>query len=109
MKPTPRLLRLAAAAAAAFALAACVYVPADPYYGGPVMTAPPAPIAETITVAPVPGHFWIGGYWNWIGGRHVWVRGHWESPRPGHYWVPHRWHRDGAGWRAAPGHWRRGG
>ncbi|WP_297753462.1 hypothetical protein [Hydrogenophaga sp.] len=25
---------------------------------------------------------WIGGYWNWVAGRHMWVGGHWEAPRP---------------------------
>lgn len=97
-------------AAAVCALAGCVVVPADQYYRGygeTVMTAPPPDQSEVIGVAPAPGYFWIGGYWNWVGGRHAWVGGRWEANRPGYAWAPHRWYRDGRGWRAAPGHWQR--
>jgi hypothetical protein len=101
---------LAGALVFSLALGGCVVVPADPYYaGGLVMVAPPAPRAEVIGVAPVPGYLWIGGYWNWTGHRHDWVAGHWEAPRPGHRWVPHQWARDGSGWRLHPGYWQRGG
>ncbi len=104
---TRRSLSLLLAGALVLPLTACVVVPADPYgYGGVVMTAPPGEIAETVPVAPGPGYFWIGGYWNWVGARHVWVGGHWQAYRPGYGWVPHRWYRDGRGWRAAPGHWQ---
>lgn len=89
-------------------MAACVVVPADQYYsGGPVMVAPPAPRVEYYGVAPAPGMIWLGGYWNWYGGRHVWVGGRWEAQRPGYGWVPHQWRQDGPGWRFAPGHWDR--
>lgn len=104
-------LRRGLLAATASALAGCVVVPADQYYGGaygePVMAAPPPAPGEVVTVAPGPGYFWIGGYWNWVGHRHVWVGGHWEAHRAGYVWAPHRWYRDGSGWRAAPGHWQR--
>jgi hypothetical protein len=104
----PRQLRIALALALTSLLGACVVIPAPRHYGGGgevVTVAPPAPQGEVVGVAPGPGFIWIGGFWNWIGGRHVWVGGHWESHRPGHRWVPHQWHRDGPGWRLAPGHW----
>jgi hypothetical protein len=101
---------------AAFALSGCVIAPARPYYrGGPAVepayddavvgVAPPAPQYEVVGVAPVAGYIWIGGFWNWVGGRHVWVGGHWAAPRPGYHWAPHRWERVGHGWRQHPGHW----
>lgn len=70
-------------------LAGCVATPVQPrFVGEVVMTAPPVPQAEVIGVAPAPGYIWIGGFWNWVGGRHVWVQGHWSAPRPGFYWEP---------------------
>jgi len=100
------LLRAAALALAAV-LAACVVVPADPHYGpAPVMVAPPPPQGEVIGVAPAPGYFWIGGYWNWAGGAYAWHPGHWEAHRAGYYWVPHQWVHGGGGWYARPGHWQ---
>lgn len=112
---TPRriVLSLALAATLGSLLGGCIVVPAGrPYgygYGGgeAVMVAPPSVQAEVVGVAPGPGYFWIGGFWNWIGGRHVWTGGHWEGHRQGYQWAPHQWHREGNGWRAAPGHWER--
>jgi|CXWL01.1.fsa_nt_gi hypothetical protein len=107
-----RRFALVAALAVSSTLGACIVVPAGRHYGpdgghgGPVTVAPPELQVEAIGIAPGPGYFWIGGFWNWIGGRHVWIGGHWQAPRPGHYWLPHRWHRDGPRWRAEPGHWR---
>ena len=94
------------------ALSACVVVPVGRpagYHlsGDAVLVEPPPPPVEVVTVAPGPGWFWIGGYWNWVGGRHVWIGGRWESRRPGYGWAPHRWHREGPGWRPEPGHWER--
>ncbi len=109
--------RFAAAAAllASLALGGCVVAPLGApvaaYPGAPygelVPVPPPPPAVEPIGVAPVYGQIWIGGYWNWVGGRHVWIGGHWEAPRPGWGWVPYRWHRDGPGWRLNPGYWSR--
>jgi hypothetical protein len=68
---------------------------------------PPAPLEETVTVAPEPGFVWIGGVWVWGGGGWRWERGHWgRPPHPGAVWVPHRYvYRGGrhvwvrGGWR----------
>jgi hypothetical protein len=108
---------IGAASLLSLALAGCVVAPAQPYYGGapaqpyyggaPVMVAPPPPQVEVVGVSPVAGYIWIGGFWNWVGGRHVWVGGHWEAPRPGQRWVPHQWVREGGGWRLHEGHWDR--
>lgn len=99
---------IALVALGSLSLTACVVAPAPGYYAnGAVMVAPPPPQAEVVGVAPAPGMIWIGGYWNWVGGRHVWVGGHWEAPPPGyHAWVPHRWVAYRGGWRLVPGHWR---
>lgn len=91
------------------ALAGCVVVPDQRHYAdGVVMVAPPSPRVEVIGTAPTPGYVWVGGYWDWVGGRHEWVAGHWVSPNPGHHWVAHQWVRQGDGWRLKPGHWERG-
>ena len=88
--------------------AGCVVEPARVhYYGGVVVTEPPAPIVEEYGTAPTPGYVWLGGYWNWAGGRHVWVAGHWDRPRPGYRWEPHHWERVQGGWRLHEGRWTR--
>jgi len=98
-----------AGAAALALLSGCVVAPLPgPYYGpAEVAVAPPPPQPEVIGVAPVPGYFWIGGYWGWSGGRHTWYPGRWEAPRAGYRWAPHQWVQSGRGWREAPGHWER--
>ncbi len=69
-------------------------------------TAPPAPYVETVTIAPSPVHVWVGGFWEWGGGRYVWRPGHWAAPpRAGWVWVPHRWEPGPGGWHMRPGHW----
>jgi hypothetical protein len=101
--------RTAALLIAALAIGGCVIEPARVQYSGAVVVAaPPAPIVETYGPAPAPGYVWLGGYWNWVGGRHVWVAGHWTAPRPGYHWVPHRWVAVNGGWRLHEGHWARG-
>lgn len=90
------------------AMGACVVEPARVSVGLPVVTvAPPAPVVETYGQPPAVGYVWLGGYWNWVGGRHVWVGGHWEPPHPGYRWEPHRWAREGGGWRFHEGRWVR--
>ena len=124
LPPTlPRCFALAGVLLAGSLLSACIVVPSGRHYGGysggqpgpgayesdaAVMVAPPAPQVDVIINAPGPGYFWIGGFWNWIGGRHLWVGGHWQAHRPGYYWAPHAWQRHGQGWRARPGQWQRG-
>ncbi|HLW24265.1 MAG TPA: hypothetical protein VKT22_07895 [Steroidobacteraceae bacterium] len=103
---------MATAALGLAALSGCyvragVAVPAPAVYVGAVSVAPPPPQAEVIGVPPQPGFVWIGGYWNWVGGRHVWVGGHWVAPRPGYRWVPHEWVHAEGGWRLREGHWAR--
>jgi hypothetical protein len=100
-------------------LAGCVVAPpygaaygpgyVDPATGAVVVApmAPPSPYAETVTVAPGPGYFWIGGYWSWVGGRHVWTRGRWEAHRPGYRWEPRHWEQGPGGWHQRGGHWAR--
>jgi hypothetical protein len=103
LRPGPMVV---ACLLACVALAGCVVSAPPGYYAGEVVAvAPPPPQAEVIGVAPGPGYIWIGGFWNWVGGRHVWVGGHWEQGRPGYRWVPHRWEHEEHGWRMRPGHW----
>jgi WXXGXW repeat (2 copies) len=121
-----RLGSLLAVAAVTAGLGGCVVAPARPvvyspppppmqpqpgpeiyYPQGVVMVAPPPPYQEVAGYPPAPGYVWIGGFWNWLGGRHVWVAGHWEPNRHGHVWVPHQWIRFGAGWRFEHGRWNR--
>lgn len=102
------LVGLALGGALAFTLGGCVVEPIQPrFVGEVVLNAPPPAQAEVIGVAPVPGYVWIGGYWNWVGGRHVWVSGHWAAPRSGYYWVPHVWVHTGVGWHLREGYWAR--
>src|SRR4051812_29232141 len=66
--------------------------PAAPGSEVVVSGPPPAPIQETITVAPDPTYVWIGGAWAWGPRGWVWGPGHW-GPRP-HYgavWVGPRY------------------
>ncbi|HMK84542.1 MAG TPA: YXWGXW repeat-containing protein [Steroidobacteraceae bacterium] len=109
MKRTHSLRAALLLSSAVAMLAGCVVEPDQRHYAdGVVLVAPPAPQAELIGTPPQPGYVWIGGYWNWVGGRHVWVSGHWDPPRPGYHWVAHVWVRQGDGWRLRPGHWQRG-
>jgi surface antigen len=50
---------------------------------GVVGPTPPAPLPETVVVAPGPNYVWVGGAWVWLGSRWVWHRGYWYRPR--HY------------------------
>ncbi|PIG09242.1 YXWGXW repeat-containing protein [Comamonas sp. 26] len=96
----------------AVALTGCVVAPTAPAYGyGGDITAsvaPPAPYVETIPVAPVVGSIWIGGFWDWEGGRHVWRPGHYEHARPGYTYRQPAWRPGGGGqWMLHRGGWER--
>lgn len=84
-----------------------VAVPAPAVRVEYVGNAPPPPRMEQPGSPPATGQVWIGGYWNWVEGRHEWVPGHWESPRPGHYWVPYQWQQRGQQWSLHGGYWQR--
>jgi hypothetical protein len=91
------------------AMPGCVVVPDQRHYAdGVVLVAPPPLREEVIGVAPSPDEVWIGGYWNWIGGKYDWVPGRWAQGRSGYHWVTHQWVRQGDGWRLKTGHWERG-
>lgn len=118
-------LWLAGAAFSAVALTGCIVAPVgQPYYGDPYSNlpdtqayapiyapiAPPAPYIETVPVAPYMGAVWIGGFWNWSGGRHVWVPGRYDHGRPGYSWNAPRWSPGPrGGWQRSGGGWHRGG
>jgi hypothetical protein len=102
-----RWLAASAVALGGMLLVGCVVAPSQPYYGEPVLVAPPPPRVEVIGVAPGPGYVWIDGYWGWSGHRHEWRPGRWEHGRPGHHWRPHRWERDGRHWKEHRGRWDR--
>jgi hypothetical protein len=87
------------------AIGGCAVYAEPGYYGEAVAVAPPALVVESYGTPPYPGYVWIGGYWNWSGGRHVWVRGHWDAPRAGYRWEPHHWVHRGDGWHLSQGHW----
>ena len=68
---------------------------------------PPAPVYETVGVAPGPGFIWIGGYYHWNGGRWVWYRGHYaRPPHPGAAWVGARYEFRGGRRVYIAGYWR---
>ena len=70
-----------------------------------VTTQPPAPVVETVTVAPHPGWVWRPGYYKWEGHKYVWTGGEWVAPHPGYHWQPHTWVKEGKGWRLREGEW----
>jgi hypothetical protein len=51
-----------------------VGVPVAPI--APVAVVAPAPIGY----APGPGYVWVGGYYNFVGGRRIWNAGYWRAP-----------------------------
>ncbi|WP_319408373.1 YXWGXW repeat-containing protein [uncultured Desulfosarcina sp.] len=47
---------------------------------GVVGAVPPAPLPETVVVAPGPDYVWVGGSWFWLGSGWAWHRGYWHRP-----------------------------
>lgn len=87
------------------ALPAAAQVYGGVYY---VQSAPPAPIYETVPVAPGAGYYWQPGYWNWNGYRYAWVRGQYAyAPYSGATWHPGHWAHGRYGWSWRAGHWGR--
>lgn len=95
--------------ACGMALSACVVAPTPGglYVGPAVAAPPPPPQVEYYGAPPVAGYVWIGGYWNWVGGRYAWVGGHWEAPHPGYRWQARRWVHGRDGWHLNGGRWVR--
>ena len=104
----------AAALLGAALLGGCAVVPAPGYdyeYGDVVTAnvAPPVPYVEAVPVAPFVGAVWVGGYWDWAGGRHVWYPGHYEHPRTGWSYRQPGWtHGSGGQWTLHRGGWMHG-
>jgi hypothetical protein len=108
--PRRQLLRATFGAAAVAALltlgTGCVVAvrpaPVATVYAEPgevvVNSEAPAPIYETVGVAPGPGFFWVGGYYHWYGNHWGWRAGHYERPpHPGARWIAPRYaYRGGA-------------
>lgn len=100
-----RLLSRLVLGASVVGLAACY--PAPPPDAMYVRVAPPAYRAEVMGVAPGPGYFWIGGYWEWGGAEYRWVPGSWVvRPHPGAGWIRGHWRGTRRGYYWIPGHWR---
>jgi hypothetical protein len=118
----PMLRSAAGAAALASALvlaSGCVVAvrPAPVVYEQPVPPGapgevvvtedPPAPVYETVGIAPGPGFIWIGGYYHWSGAGWVWYRGHYaRPPHPGAAWIRARYEVRGGRRVYIAGYWR---
>ncbi len=72
-----------------------------------VSSAPPAAPAEVQTASPGPGHIWVAGYHDFIGGRHVWRAGRWVEVKPGYEYVRARYEWTGQTWTFHVPHWRK--
>ncbi|SRR5258706_16437145 len=77
------------------------------YYSGYVSVPPPPIRAEYYGAAPGPGFVWVGGYWNWSGGRYAWRPGYWgRPPRARAVWVAPAWEPRGGRYHFRRGYWR---
>ena len=72
-----------------------------------VPDAPPAPKDEVKTACPAPGHIWVAGYWDWIGGHHVWRDERWMQGMAGYEYVRARYEFDGKAWQFHVPHWHK--
>ena len=68
-------------------------------------SAPPDPKPEVKTPCPAPGHIWVAGYWDYIGGQHVWRDGRWVQGKAGYEYVRARYEFDGKAWQFHVPHW----
>ena len=71
-----------------------------------VKVSPPDPKVEKKPDPPNNNAVWIGGYWNWDGGKYVWIGGYWEK-NPQGTWVAGHWKNTKRGYVWVPGHWKR--
>jgi hypothetical protein len=62
---------------------------------------------ETKPAPPAPGHIWVAGYWDYIGGHHVWREGRWVKALAGYEYVRARYEWDGRSWQFHVPHWHR--
>lgn len=70
--------------------------------------APPAPQAETATVAPVRTAVWLPGFWQWDGAAWVWIAGSWQlAPEARVTWRAPEWRPRGNVHVLIPGGWIR--
>jgi hypothetical protein len=85
----------------------------------------PAPLAETIPVAPGSAYKWVPGHWVWRGADWFWMNGHYvqgiavppmpapvmevrpPAPSPQHYWVGGHYGWEGDRWNWRQGAWYR--
>jgi hypothetical protein len=51
---------------------------------------PPAPLPETVVVAPGLDYVWVGGAWLWFGDNWAWNHGYWHRPRHPYRYRRHR-------------------
>jgi hypothetical protein len=72
-----------------------------------VPNQPPELRAENRTESPGPGHIWVAGYWDYVGGQHTWRGGRWVAPMPGYEYVRARYEQDGTSWILYAPHWKK--
>ena len=72
-----------------------------------VPSAPPDAKPEVKTACPAPGHIWVAGYWDYIGGHHVWRDGRWVQGMAGYEYVRARYEFDGKAWQFHVPHWHK--
>lgn len=72
-----------------------------------VPSAPPEAPAEVQTASPGPGHIWVAGYFDFIGGRHVWRAGRWVETKPGYEYIRARYEWTGKAWVFHVPHWKK--
>jgi hypothetical protein len=72
-----------------------------------VPSAPPEAPAEVQTQSPGPGHIWVAGYHDFIGGRHVWRAGRWVEVKSGYEYVRAKYEWTGQTWVFHVPHWKK--
>ena len=93
----------------------CAAVSADTAQTSPAGSAlvvevsgpPPQARPEVKPPCPGPGHIWVAGYWDYIGGHHVWRAGRWLQAKADYEYVRARYEWDGRAWQFHVPHWHR--